>query len=56
LGIWLFRKWVPADIYARNLALAQAASNRPVSKVAAAVIIALWIGAAFWLGWATGLI
>jgi uncharacterized membrane protein YkvA (DUF1232 family) len=56
LGIWLFRKWVPADIYARNLALAQAASNRPVSKVAAAVIIALWIGAAFWLGWATGLV
>jgi uncharacterized membrane protein YkvA (DUF1232 family) len=56
LGIWLFRKWVPADIYARNLALAQAASSRPVSNVAAAVIIALWIGAAFWLGWATGLI
>jgi uncharacterized membrane protein YkvA (DUF1232 family) len=56
LGIWLFRKWVPTDIYARNLALAEAASNRPVSKTAAAVIVALWIGVALWLGWAIGLI
>jgi uncharacterized membrane protein YkvA (DUF1232 family) len=54
LGIWLFRKWVPADIYARNLALAEAASSRPVSRTAAAIIIALWIGAALWLGWAIG--
>jgi uncharacterized membrane protein YkvA (DUF1232 family) len=51
LGIWLFRKWVPAGIYARNLALAEAASSRPVSNTAAAVIIALWIGTALWLGW-----
>ncbi len=56
LGIWLFRKWVPADIYARNLALAEIASSRPVSKTAAAIIIALWIGAALWLGRVTGLI
>jgi uncharacterized membrane protein YkvA (DUF1232 family) len=56
LGIWMFRKWVPADIYAHNLTLSEATSSSPVSKVAAAVIIALWIGAAFWLGWATGLI
>jgi uncharacterized membrane protein YkvA (DUF1232 family) len=56
LGIWLFRKWVPADIYARNLALAEAASSSPVSKTAAAVIVALWIGTALWLGWLTDLI
>lgn len=55
-GLWLFRKWVPADIYARNRVLAEAASNRPVSTLSAVVIIAMWIGAASWLGWATGLI
>jgi uncharacterized membrane protein YkvA (DUF1232 family) len=56
LGIWLFRKLVPADIYARNLALAQSASNRPVSKTAAVIIIALWIGAATWFCKLTGII
>ncbi len=56
LGIWLFRKWVPAELYARNLGLAEAASNRPVSKPAAVAIIALWIGAVIWAGWMIGLI
>jgi uncharacterized membrane protein YkvA (DUF1232 family) len=56
LGIWLFRKWVPTDVYARNLGIAEAASSRPVSKVAAIAIVALWIGTALWLGRATGLV
>lgn len=49
VGIWLFCRLAPPDIYARNLQMAQAASDRPVSKVAAAIIILLWIVAAIWL-------
>ena len=51
LGIWLFRKWVPAEIYARNQAIAQAASERPVSRLGAAIIIICWLAGAIWLGW-----
>jgi uncharacterized membrane protein YkvA (DUF1232 family) len=55
LGIWLFRKAVPPEIFARNVALAEAASQRPVSRTAAAAIIMLWLGGAIWLGYLTGL-
>ena len=55
LGIWLFRKWVPPEIYARNLALAETATGRPISRIAATVIVTLWIGGLLWLGWAIGL-
>ena len=48
-GIWLFRKLVPPYIFQRNLSLAQAASRLPVSKIAAAAIILLWLGLALWL-------
>jgi uncharacterized membrane protein YkvA (DUF1232 family) len=48
-GIWLFCKLAPRDIYARNLQRAQEAGSRPVSKVAAAIIILLWVAAAIWL-------
>ena len=50
LGIWLFRKWVPAAIYMRNFAVAEAESARPISKIAGAFIILLWFAAALWLG------
>jgi uncharacterized membrane protein YkvA (DUF1232 family) len=54
LGIWLLRRMVPGAIYARNLAVAETASTRPVSKWAAAVILAVWIAAVvlmwLWLG------
>jgi uncharacterized membrane protein YkvA (DUF1232 family) len=54
LGIWLLRRMVPGEIYARNLAVAETASTRPVSKWAAAVILAVWIAAVvlmwLWLG------
>ena len=54
-GIWLFCKLAPPEIYARNLQLAQAASLRPISKIAAAVIILLWVAAAIWLASLLGL-
>ena len=51
LGIWLFRRWVPHGIYDRNQAIAQAASERPVSRLGAAIIITCWLAGAIWLGW-----
>ena len=53
VGVWLFLKMVPADVYANQRAVAEEASHRPVSRVAATVIAILWIGA---LGWAGTLI
>ncbi len=50
-GIWLFCKLVPPEIFARNLQLAQAASSRPISKMAAAAIIVLWTLLAVWLAY-----
>jgi uncharacterized membrane protein YkvA (DUF1232 family) len=54
LGIWLFRKIVPPEIFARNIAIAQAASSRPISKKGAVAIICIWlaltISAAYLLG------
>ena len=54
-AIWLFCRLVPPEIFARNLELAQAASLRPVSNMAAAVIGMLWLGMAAWLAFALGL-
>lgn len=53
LGIWLLRRMVPDKIYARNLALAETAGTRPVSKVAAGVILSIWFfsAAAIWRLW-----
>ncbi len=50
-GIWLFCKLAPPEIFARNLQLAQAASSRPISKMAAAAIIVLWTLLAVWLAY-----
>jgi uncharacterized membrane protein YkvA (DUF1232 family) len=48
LGIWIAVKLIPADIWAecRAKALASASTARPVSRVAAVVIVLLW-GVAF---------
>jgi uncharacterized membrane protein YkvA (DUF1232 family) len=54
-GIWLFCKLVPPEIFARNLQLAQAASSRPISKIAATAIILLWTLLAVWLAYIFGL-
>ena len=50
VGVWLFLKMVPADVYANQRAVAEEASHRPVSRVAATVIAILWIGALVWAG------
>ena len=49
LGVWIFVRMVPGEIYARHRAEAEFASHRPVSKTAAAVIILIWLTA---IGWA----
>lgn len=54
LAILVAVRLVPADLMAAFRAEAERRSLRPVSRVAAATIIALWIGAAallLWLSW-----
>jgi uncharacterized membrane protein YkvA (DUF1232 family) len=58
LGIALVIRLIPPDIMAQHRALAAAAQERPVSKAAAAVIIAIWIlaiavTASLLYGWTT---
>jgi len=50
LGIWLVIALIPEDVMAEYRAVASAA-QRPVSKAAAIVIVALWISGAAMLGW-----
>ncbi len=51
-GIWLALKLVPADALADARRRAARAAERPVSRAAAAVIVALWIaGAALTAAW-----
>jgi uncharacterized membrane protein YkvA (DUF1232 family) len=45
LGIWLFIRMVPPDIFARHKAAAELASERPVSRIGLALMAALWLGA-----------
>jgi uncharacterized membrane protein YkvA (DUF1232 family) len=54
LGIALVIRLIPPDIMAEHRALATAAQDRPVSRTAAAIIVAIWllaIGATGWLGY-----
>lgn len=55
-GIWLFCKFVPPEIYARNLQLARSASSRPISRGAALTIILMWIAAALGIAHYAGLL
>ena len=50
LGIALVIKLAPAPVLADARARASRAAQRPVSRCAAAVIVVLWIAAA-WLAW-----
>jgi uncharacterized membrane protein YkvA (DUF1232 family) len=52
LGIWLVVSLIPNEVMAECRARAEAAEQRPRSTVAAATIIAIWVGAAAVLGWA----
>ena len=46
LGIWLVVRMIPTEVLAELRVTAEAATKRPPSKVAAGVIITLWILAA----------
>ena len=50
LGVWLFVRMVPEDIFARHKAEAEIASHRPVSRKGAAAIIAIWLVLASLIG------
>jgi uncharacterized membrane protein YkvA (DUF1232 family) len=43
LGIWLFTRLVPDDRWAIHLATAERASQRPVSRKGAFIIVAIWL-------------
>ena len=47
LGIALVVRLIPPNIMAEHRALAEAAQDRPVSWVAAAIIVAVWLGPVF---------
>lgn len=42
-GLWLALRLIPAEVLAAHRAAAEAAARRPVSRVAAALVIAGWI-------------
>lgn len=52
LGIALVIKLVPPDVMAQHRALAAAADDKPVSKVAAGIIVGVWIAAIGLCAWA----
>jgi uncharacterized membrane protein YkvA (DUF1232 family) len=51
LGIWLVIELIPEEVMRECRAMASAAAQRPVSKAAAIIIVALWISGAALLGW-----
>jgi uncharacterized membrane protein YkvA (DUF1232 family) len=51
LGIWLVIALIPEDLMREYRAMASAATQRPVSKAAAIIIVALWISGAALLSW-----
>ena len=52
LGLWLTLKLIPPEVMATHRAAAGAAADRPVSRVAAVVVVVIWLGlaavAGFW--------
>lgn len=51
LGIALVVRMIPPGIMAEHRAQAEAAQERPVSRVAVAVIMAIWIASTVAFGW-----
>jgi uncharacterized membrane protein YkvA (DUF1232 family) len=51
IGIWLVVRLIPAHVMAEHRELAAAAHDKPVSRTAAAVIVAIWIASAILCGW-----
>jgi uncharacterized membrane protein YkvA (DUF1232 family) len=50
-GIWLVVRLIPAHVMAEHRELAAAASDKPISRTAAIVIVAIWIASAILCGW-----
>jgi uncharacterized membrane protein YkvA (DUF1232 family) len=50
LGLWMVIRLIPNAVMADCRARAEAISERPVSRVAAAVIVAIWLAAAILAG------
>lgn len=46
LGIWLFTRLVPEDRWAIHLATAETASQRPISRKGAIIIVLIWLAVA----------
>jgi uncharacterized membrane protein YkvA (DUF1232 family) len=51
LGIMLVVRLIPSEIMAEHRQLARAAQERPISRVAALVIVSIWIASISLLGW-----
>jgi uncharacterized membrane protein YkvA (DUF1232 family) len=51
LGIWLVVSLIPEDVMAEYRAIADQAATRPQSRLAATMIITVWILATAVLGW-----
>lgn len=51
-GVWLVRRLIPDALYAEHLAAAQAASERPNSRLGIAIILLLWASALWLIYWA----
>jgi uncharacterized membrane protein YkvA (DUF1232 family) len=54
LGIALVIRLIPPEVMAEHRALATAAQDRPVSRSAAAVIVAIWVCATALTAWFLG--
>ena len=51
LGILLSLKLIPADVLAAARVKADATLERPINRVAGAIIVTVWIACALLLGW-----
>src|SRR3712207_2626112 len=51
LGLWLFVRLLPPDIWAEHRAAAAAAADRPVSRAGILLVLAAWLAALLFFGW-----
>ena len=49
-GLWLVLRLIPPEVLATHRAAAEAAADRPVSRVAAGLVILAWVGSAVLAG------
>jgi uncharacterized membrane protein YkvA (DUF1232 family) len=51
LGIWLFLRMVPEDVFEEHRIAAAEAAERPGSALGAAMVVALWVAALVLVTW-----